>query len=162
MFSGTLYVAADHAGFPMKERMQKALAEYGFTIEDLGAHELDENDDYVEYSRRAAVRVAEDPTKRRALIFSGSGQAEAMTANRIKGVRAAVFYGEARTPQTDVEGVTLDIIESSRAHNDANILSIGSRFVSYDEALRAVRRWLATPFSGAERHARRIKAIDAT
>lgn len=162
MFSGTLYVAADHAGFEMKERMKVALTEYGFTVEDLGAPTLDVEDDYVTYSRAAAQRVAEDSQHRRALIFSGSGQAEAITANRVKGVRAAVYYGDARTPQTDIEGVTLDIIESTRAHNDANILSIGSRFVSYDEALRAVRRWLATPFSNSERHVRRIKAIDAT
>lgn len=162
MFSGTLYVAADHAGFEMKERMKVALIEYGFTVEDLGALTLNPDDDYVQYSRAVAERVAQDPEHSRGIIFSGSGQAEAMVANRVRGVRAAVYYGEALAPQTDVEGVTLDIIESTRAHNDANILSLGSRFVTYDVALRAVRRWLATPFSGSERHIRRIKAIDAT
>lgn len=160
MFSGTLYVAADHAGFPMKERMKPALIELGFTVEDVGADILDLEDDYVEYSRAAAKKVAADPVHTRALIFGGSGQGEAMVANRFKGVRAAVYYGEALTPQTDVDGVTLDIIASARAHNDANILSIGSRFVSYDECLRAARRWLVAPFSGSERHVRRIKKID--
>lgn len=160
MFSGTLYVAADHAGFEMKERTKHALIEYGFMVEDLGAVALNPDDDYVEFSRLAANAVAQDPNARRAIIFAGSGQGEAMVANRIRGVRAAVYYGEAHAPQTDIDGVTLDIIESSRAHNDANILSIGTRFVTYDEALRAVRRWLAVPFSGSERHVRRIKAID--
>lgn len=160
MFSGTLYVAADHAGFEMKERMKHALVEYGFIVEDVGAVELNSDDDYVEFSRLAAQAVAQDPTSRRAVIFAGSGQGEAMVANRVRGVRAAVYYGDAHAPQTDMDGVTLDIVESARAHNDANILSIGTRFVTYDGALRAVRRWLATPFSGSERHVRRIHAID--
>lgn len=160
MFSGTLYVAADHAGFEMKEKMKTDLSQLGFAVVDLGASAFDADDDYVVYSRAAAQKIAADPTHTRALIFSGSGQAEAMTANRLKGVRAAVYYGEAVHPQKDIDGVTLDIVESVRTHNDANILSIGSRFVTYDEALRAVRRWLAVPFSGAERHVRRIRAID--
>ena len=160
MFSGTLYVAGDHAGFQMKERMKQALTEFGFVIEDVGAHSLDTEDDYVLYARAVATRIAEDPEHRRALIFAASGQGEAMVANRVKGVRAAVYYGDAAHPQEDATGVTLDIVESVRAHNDANILSVGARFVTYDEALRAVRRWLAVPFSGAERHLRRIKAID--
>ena len=160
MFSGTLFVAADHAGFQMKERMKADLMQLGFNVTDLGAEIEDPSDDYVSYARAAALKVAADPIHVRALIFGGSGQGEAMVANRVPRVRAAVYYGEAMHPQKDVEGVTLDIAESTRVHNDANILSIGSRFVTYDETLRAVRRWLAVPFSGAERHVRRIRAID--
>lgn len=160
MFSGTLYLAADHAGFETKERIKHELITLGFTVEDLGAVVCDPDDDYVDYSRAVAEKVARDPEHARGLIFSASGQGEAMVANRVKGVRAAVYYGDAVHPQEDTTGVTLDIVESSRAHNDANVLSVGSRFATYDETVRAVRRWLAVPFSGAERHVRRIRAID--
>jgi ribose 5-phosphate isomerase B len=75
-------------------------------------------------------------------------------------VRAIVYYGPAAHPQTDAGGKVLDIIASSREHNDANVLSLGARFLTEDEAKDAVKRWLETPFSGEERHARRVRMID--
>jgi ribose 5-phosphate isomerase B len=94
------------------------------------------------------------------IIIGGSGQGEAMCANRFKGVRAAVYYGPVSETQTDAGGKTLDMVASTRAHNDSNVLSIGARFVSEAEAKKAVELWLATPFSVDERHVRRIRKID--
>jgi ribose 5-phosphate isomerase B len=99
---------------------------------------------------RAAMRIVEDPENTRAIIFGMSGQGEAIVANRFPGVRAAVWYGG---PD--------EIIRLSREHNDANVLSIGAHFVTSDEMIAAVKLWLATPFSGEERHKRRIEEIDS-
>lgn len=147
----TLILAADHAGFALKESIKKFLQEKGMTVLDVGAHELIDGDDYPTYMAAAAIKVAEDMKgETKAVIFGGSGQGEAMVANRFPGVRAVVWYGG-----------SMDIIKLSREHNDANILSIGARFVNEEELLKAVELWLATPFSGEERHQRRIGQIDA-
>jgi ribose 5-phosphate isomerase B len=117
---------------------------------DVGAHELQDGDDYPVYMAAAAMKVAQDMNGSiRAIIFGGSGQGEAMVANRFPGVRATVWYGG-----------TGEILKLSREHNDSNILSIGARFVGEDEAMKAVELWLSTPFSGEERHKRRIEQID--
>lgn len=147
----TIILASDHAGFAHKEAIKKFLQDKGATILDVGAHELVDGDDYPTYMAAAALKVAEDMSgDTKAIIFGGSGQGEAMVANRFPGVRAAVWYGG-----------NDEIIKLSREHNDANILSIGARFVSEDEAKKAVELWLATPFSGDERHQRRNKQIDS-
>jgi ribose 5-phosphate isomerase B len=147
----TIILAADHAGFPLKEAVKSFLKEKGYIVEDVGAEKLVEGDDYPAYMAAAAMKVLQDQTgSMRGIIFGGSGQGEAMVANRFPGVRATVWYGG-----------TEEIIKLSREHNDANILSIGARFVSEDEAQRAIELWLATPFSGDERHARRIEQMDA-
>jgi len=99
------------------------------------------------------------------IILGGSGNGEAMAANRVKGVRCAVFYGPvvAKLP-IDADGNVSDdpyeIVKLSRQHNDANVLSLSGRFLSLDEMKTAVRIWLDTPFSNLERHARRIKKLD--
>ena len=84
------------------------------------------------------------------IVFGGSGQGEAIAANKIKGIRSAVYYGG-----------NLDIVKLSRQHNDANVLSLGARFLTKEQALEAVKLWLATPFEGG-RHARRVQKIDST
>jgi len=144
-----IYLASDHAGFELKEKLQTFLGGLGFKVEDLGNVAHDEGDDYPDFIFPAAKKVAEDPENNRAIILGGSGQGEAMAANRIRGVRAAVFYGG-----------PLDLIKLSREHNDANILSLGARFIFEDEAKEAVKMWLETPFSDGERHKRRIEKID--
>jgi len=144
-----IYLASDHAGFKLKEKLQIFLSELGFKVEDLGNVKHEEGDDYPDFIFPAARKVAEDPENNRAIILGGSGQGEAMAANRVKGVRAAVFYGG-----------PLDIIKLSREHNDANILSLGARFLFDNEAEEAVKMWIGTSFSDGERHKRRIDKID--
>jgi len=139
----TIYLAADHAGFELKEVVKKALT--GYDVIDCGAEKLTPGDDYPVYMAKAALMVADNPESR-GIIFGGSGEGEAMVANRQPGVRAAEYYGG-----------NMDIVRLSREHNDANVLSIGARFVKEEEALVAVKLWLETPFSKDERHEGRIK-----
>ncbi len=147
----TIILASDHAGFAVKEAVKKFLQEKGYTLLDVGAHELKDGDDYPVYMSAAALKVAEDMAgNTKAIIFGGSGQGEAMVANRFPGVRAAVWYGGDQ-----------DILKKSREHNDANVLSIGARYVEANGACDAVLTWLETPRSGEERHQRRIEQIDS-
>ncbi len=145
-----IVLAADHAGFKLKESVKTFLVAEGYNILDVGAHELVDGDDYPVYMTAGAMKVAEDLSgATRAIIFGGSGQGEAMVANRFPGVRAVVWYGG-----------TEEIIELSRKHNNANVLSIGARFVDDKVACHVIELWLTTPFSGEPRHERRIAEID--
>jgi ribose 5-phosphate isomerase B len=152
--------AADHAGFNLKEALKASVLLLGYEVEDVGAYSLDPKDDYVGFVQEAAKKVSEDPEGMRAIVIGGSGQGEAFTANRFKGVRAVVYYGNTARKQVDADGKELDLIASTREHNDSNVLSLGARFLSGDDAKEAVTTWLMTPFSGLERHARRNRAID--
>ncbi|HAS85039.1 MAG TPA: ribose-5-phosphate isomerase [Candidatus Yonathbacteria bacterium] len=143
-----IYIGTDHAGFELKENLLPFLRAHGHDIEDFGAHKIEALDDYPDFIRLVAEAVAKDPESR-GIILGGSGQGEAMCANRVKGARAAVYYGG-----------PFDVAVLSREHNDANILSLGARFVDEDEAREVVRVWLETPFSGDERHSRRIQKLD--
>ena len=144
-----IILGSDHAGFALKEVLIAYLRERGFEVEDKGPSSYDEADDYPDFTVPVARAVAEDATAR-GIIIGGSGQGEAIAANRIKGVRTTVYYG----------GNT-EVLRIAREHNDANVLSLGARFMSEDEAKEAVMLWLETPFAGAERHIRRINKIDA-
>lgn len=143
-----IFIGADHAGFELKGKLVPFLKDLGHEVEDFGAHTLEALDDYPDFIRPTAEAVAGNPGSR-GIILGGSGQGEAMCANRVAGARAAVYYGGA-----------VDIVVLSREHNDANILSLGARFIEESEALDVVKLWLETPFSGDERHVRRIKKID--
>ena len=101
------------------------------------------------FIKRAAEAVSIDPENTRAIILGGSGQGEMIVANKFPNVRAVEYYEN-----------NLEIIKLSREHNDANILSLGARFIDLEEAKKAVKLWLETPFSNEERHKRRIKQID--
>lgn len=148
----TIYLATDHAGFELKEAMKAHLEERGeHEVYDCGALTLEANDDYPEYMARAAEKVQydaeHDPSL--AIIFGGSGVGEAIVANRFAHVRAVVYAGG-----------PLDVIKVSREHNDTNVLSIGARFVTENEAKQAIDLFLTTQFSHAERHADRIIQIE--
>lgn len=143
-----IYLASDHAGFELKEALMPYLVERGFVLEDMGPSTLEPHDDYPDHITPLALKVAGEKGSL-GIAIGGSGQGEAMAANRIKGVRATVFYGGNR-----------EVLKVSREHNNANILSLGARFVSADDAKEAVVLWLSTPFSGDERHVRRIKKLD--
>lgn len=144
-----IYLASDHAGFALKERVKKFLEGKNIEYEDIGPGSYDEKDDYPDFIIPAAKKVS-GGADNRGIIFGGSGQGEAIAANKVYGVRAAVFYGG---PD--------DIIRLSRSHNDANILSIGARFVKPEDAIKAIDLWLHTSFRSEERHERRITKISA-
>ncbi len=155
-----IYLGADHAGFELKEKIKAYLKGQGLTVEDQGAFTVDPDDDYPDYVKIVAKMVQGDPDSR-GIVLGGSGQGEAICANRFKGVRAVVYYGSpASLGEALQAGGSLEIIKLSRQHNDANILSLGARFINFDEAKIAIDLWLATPFSGDERHIRRISEID--
>ena len=153
-------IAADHGGFELKEIIHLFLISLGYQVKDFGAFTMNKEDDYPDFVTPLAKRVASEPESR-GIIIGGSGQGEAICANRIPGVRAAVFYGPMRvTSALDIEGGHsedgYDAVRLPRRHNDANILSIGARFVSGDEAIKATQIFLETSFSVSPRHARRL------
>lgn len=155
-----VYFASDHAGFELKNALVEYVRELGYEVEDCGAHSFDETDDYPVFVMDVARRVAADPERTRGIVIGGSGQGEAFAANRIRGVRAAVYYGEPTLQQTDVKGKKLDMISSTREHNNTNIFSLAGRFLTKDEAKDAVKRWLTVPYDYEERHERRHRMID--
>ncbi|MDD2657320.1 MAG: RpiB/LacA/LacB family sugar-phosphate isomerase [Candidatus Pacebacteria bacterium] len=165
-----VFIAGDHAGYALKQALVEHLTTLGHEVEDMGAHASDPEDDYPDFVTPLARRVADElgaphsakaTQDTRGIIIGGSGQGEAMCANRVSGVRAAVFYGLARvTAALDIEGGHsedgYDLVRLARRHNDANVLSIGARFVSGEEAEEAVHLFLETPFSDSPRHSRRL------
>ena len=142
-----IFLASDHAGFELKEFLNGHLTYLGYNVEDCGAHVMDPLDDYPDFIIPAAQKVASDPESK-GIIMGGSGQGEAIAANRIEGVRAAVYY----------DG-PIDIIRLSRSHNNANILSLGARFISNEKAVEVVKMWFNEPFEGG-RHQKRIDKLD--
>ena len=142
-----IHLATDHAGLELKNIIKEHLENQGHVVIDHGAHEYDALDDYPDFIFPCAKAVAADP-KSRGIILGGSGQGEAMMANRVKGVRAAVFYNG---PE--------EIVKLSREHNNANILSLGARFMNQAEIYDVIEMWLAEPFEGG-RHQRRIEKLD--
>ncbi len=145
-----IFFASDHAGFELKQiLMEFAVSELGHEVEDCGAFEYDQDDDYPDFIRSAAVNLLAASPDARAVILGGSGQGEAICANRFAGIRAAVYYGG---PE--------EIITLSREHNDANVLSLGTRFLNAEDAKQAVSLWLRSDFPGDERHVRRIAKLD--
>ncbi len=144
-----IYIGSDHAGYGLKEELSAYISSLGHSVVDKGPHSFDTNDDYPDYIFPTAEAVARDSGSF-GIVLGYSGQGEAMCANRIRGVRAALYVG----------GST-EIITLAREHNNANILSLGSRFVSSTEAKEAVRIFLETDFSKEDRHIRRITKIDS-
>ena len=143
-----IYLATDHAGFEHKEALKAFLLEEGYEVIDCGATAYDPLDDYPDYIKVAAEAVSSRPDEVKAIIFGGSGQGEAMLANRFKRVRATVYYGGDE-----------EIVKLSREHNDANVLSIGARFVNKDKLLKVVPIWLQTEQLFDSKYARRIEKV---
>jgi len=139
-------LGTDHAGFELKETVKKFLEDNGYVVKDFGAYEYESTDDYPDFINPTAQFVSENDAM--GIIFGGSGQGEAMAANRYKNVRAAVFY----------DGPD-EIIALSRQHNNANILSFGSRFIQPNRAIELIKIWLNTNFEGG-RHQTRIEKLD--
>lgn len=158
-----VYLATDHAGFELKEKVKEFLKKEGYEIEDCGAYEYDKNDDYPDFITKAAAGVSKDPGSK-AIIFGSSGQGEAIVANKFKEVRAVVFYSPCiPSHNVDVTGREssdpFEMIRLTREHNNANVLSLGAKILKEEDALKAAKLWLEAPFTKEERHARRIEKI---
>ena len=153
-----IYISSDHAGFKLKGEIVKFLSEKSYDVEDSGPYDYNETDDYPDYVAAVARQVSANPNDNFGIVIGGSGQGEAIMANRFPNVRAVVFNGQYAPP--DGHAVP-DEIAFTREHNDANILSIGAWFIDEGEVKRSVLRWLATPFTGEERHIRRLRKIEA-
>jgi len=141
-----IYIASDHAGIDLKDHLVKHLQTAGLAVEDCGAHALDREDDYPDFIYPCALKVAKDHGSM-GIVIGGSGQGEAIVANKVKGIRAALYYGGQE-----------EIVKLSRQHNNANILSLGARFLTSQQAQRAVDLWIETGFD-AGRHERRVQKI---
>jgi ribose 5-phosphate isomerase B len=141
-----VHIGSDHAGFELKTHLLAWLEDQGYEGVDHGPVELDPIDDYPPFVLRAAVAVVNDPGSL-GIVLGGSGNGEAIAANKVSGVRAALAWND-------------ETAALSRQHNDANIVALGGRMHSVDEATRMVERFLTTPFSGDERHARRIGMLE--
>ena len=142
-----IHLATDHAGLDLKDKIKLHLSEVNYKVVDHGAYEYDALDDYPDFIFPCAMAVSKDKSSK-GIILGGSGQGEAMAANRVEGVRAAVFYNG-----------PYDIIKLSRQHNDANVLSLGARFMTEEEIYKIIRIWLSITFEGG-RHLRRIEKLD--
>lgn len=142
-----IYLAADHRGFLLKEELKKFLLDSGFEIKDAGAFSYDKTDDYVDFSRAAAEEMVKSPEAHRGIFICGSGHGMGIVADKFKGLRAALAFNK-------------DVAIQSREHENANVLILASDWLTAEEAKEITLVWLKTPFSGEERHARRISKIE--
>lgn len=160
-----IYFGADHGGFELKEKLKQYVGTLGHEAVDCGNTVFDENDNYPDFVLKAAEAVGQDPDNSRGIVIGGSGQGEAMAANRVPKVRATVYYGPAHAvTAVDVTGRLSEdpheIIRLGRLHNNSNVLAFGARFVTVDDAQAALKLWLETEFSGSDRYARRIEQVE--
>lgn len=140
-----VYLGTDHAGFEYKETLKPIIEKLGFTPVDCGAFELNPDDDYPDFVAEAARKVAADPGSY-GVVFGKSGAGECMVANKIQGVRAFLAINEKN-------------VKLAREHNNANVMSIGFEFIQESDLENLLKVFLETPFSGEERHTRRIEKI---
>lgn len=142
-----IYLAADHRGFALKETLKTFLTEEGFSFEDAGAFTLDSEDDYVDFAISAAEKIAEDPANHRGILLCGSGHGMDVVANKYRGLHAAWVN-------------THDSAVMSRAHGNTNVLVLGADWLDENTVKDIVGTWLKTPFSGEERHVKRLRKIE--
>lgn len=146
-----IHIATDHAGLEFSTQLQQHLASQGHEVVDHGPVEYDALDDYPSFCIRAGQAVVADQragVEALGVVFGGSGNGEQIAANKVEGIRAALVWN-------------LSTAELAREHNDANVISIGARQHTFEEVVSFIERFVATPFSGEERHARRIAQIAA-
>jgi ribose 5-phosphate isomerase B len=144
-----VHLGSDHAGLELKEHLLNWLADHGYEVVDHGPFVYDAEDDYPVFCLRAADGVAadlQDGTQALGVVIGGSGNGEAIAANKVKGIRAALAWSE--------ETAVL-----AREHNDANVVSVGGRMHALEDMTRFVEVFLETPFTGEERHSRRIEML---
>lgn len=140
-----IFIGADHGGYGLKEELKEYLEGLGYEVKDLGAHELNNEDDYPDFVFPVAEMVGKE-AQSKGVVIGRSGNGEAIAANKVKGIRAALCWNE-------------EIAQKAREHNDANVLSLGADYLDPESAKRIVTTFLETPFSEEERHKRRIQKI---
>jgi ribose 5-phosphate isomerase B len=140
-----VYLGSDHAGFELKTHLAGYLATRGYEVVDVGPHTFDPDDDYPAYCIATGLRVVADPGSR-AVVIGGSGNGEQIAANKVVGVRAALAWNT-------------ETARLARQHNDANVIAVGARQHPVNQATALVETFLTTPFSGNDRHARRIAQL---
>ena len=142
--SEKILIASDHAGFELKEKLEAALKDLGYEVDDLGTNSADSTD-YADYAHPLAKQISDGDVKR-GVLMCGTGLGMSYTANRYPHVRAAVAW-------------TPEIAKLAREHNDANVLVLPARFIDDAQAKEILKTWLDTPFEGG-RHARRVEKIE--
>jgi ribose 5-phosphate isomerase B len=142
-----VYLGSDHAGFELKAHLQQHLTGLGHEVVDVGPHSYDPDDDYPVFCIAAAQRVVGDPGSL-GVVIGGSGNGEQISANKVKGCRAALTW-------------SVETAQLARQHNDAQVAGIGARMHSLDEAAEIATAFVSTPFSQGERHVRRIAMLTA-
>lgn len=157
-------LSTDHAGFDQLKALKEFLSSKGYECLDFGPKEMDPDDDYPDFILPAAKAVA-DGQADLGIIFGGSGQGEAMVANRVKGVHCSVYYGPAKAVSSvDADGNSAtddyEILRLTRSHNHSNMLSLAGRFLTREDIQKAVEVWLAADYSQVDRHVRRVKKMD--
>jgi ribose 5-phosphate isomerase B len=140
-----VYLGSDHAGFELKNHLARHFAEAGHEVMDCGPQSYDPDDDYPVFCLATAAKVVADPGSL-GVVIGGSGNGEQIAANKVAGARAALTW-------------STEIARLAREHNDANVAGIGARMHTEEEATAIIETFLATPFSGAPRHARRIEQL---
>ncbi|MFG2047898.1 ribose-5-phosphate isomerase [Micromonospora sp. NPDC048935] len=140
-----VYLGSDHAGFELKVHLANHLAKQGYDVVDVGPHGYDPDDDYPTFCLHTGDQVVADETGL-GVVIGGSGNGEQIAANKVAGVRAALAW-------------SVETAQLARQHNDANVVAIGARQHTLDDATGIVEAFLNTPFSGNERHARRIAQV---
>ncbi len=140
-----VHLGTDHAGLELKDRLAAWLTDHGYEPVDHGAYEYDAEDDYPPFCVAAAQAVADEPGSL-GVVIGGSGNGEQMAANKVRGIRAALAW-------------SVETARLAREHNDAQVVSVGGRMHTFEEAVEIIETFLTTPFSGAERHQRRIDLL---
>ncbi|MFI7081899.1 MULTISPECIES: ribose-5-phosphate isomerase [unclassified Micromonospora] len=140
-----VYLGSDHAGFELKVHLANHLAKEGYEVVDVGPHAYDPDDDYPAFCLHAGTRVVADEGSL-GVVIGGSGNGEQIAANKVAGVRAALAW-------------SVETAQLGRQHNDANVVAVGARQHTLDEATAIVEAFLTTAFSGSDRHARRIAQV---
>tara|TARA_Y100000310_G_C20468502_1_gene708827 strand:- start:406 stop:873 length:468 start_codon:yes stop_codon:yes gene_type:complete len=149
MKRGKIYLSGDHAGFNLKKKVLSYLEKRGYSIEDFGPNKYNSKDDYPDFVVPMAKKVAKDKNSR-GIVIAGSGIGEVIASNKIKGIRSVLFHGKANKK----------FLETSRIHDNTNVLCLGSRFVNEGESKKGINIWLKTEFKGEIRHKRRLKKIE--
>ena len=140
-----IYIASDHGGFEYKEELKRFLKDKGYEVEDMGAHELNPEDDYPDFVLPLAERVSKEHGSF-GVVLGRSGNGEAIAANKVKGIRAALCSNEI-------------MAKMAREYNNASVLSLGAEYIDLETAKKVVEVFLKTPFSNEERHSRRLRKI---